>query len=89
VSNGDGSVQLQPESTGKKVDTSELTRDDATIVERQRAVLADNANVEASGVAEVRDKKLQTHDEVIEKHLECIAVSLKRIEFLLTAALGD
>lgn len=39
----DGSVALAPDGTGKKVDTSELTRaSDAAVVERQRMVLADD-----------------------------------------------
>lgn len=38
----DGSVQLPLEGTGKKVDNSELTRADLTVVERQRIVVADD-----------------------------------------------
>lgn len=37
---GDGSIQLQPESTGKKVDTSEVTVN-GSVVERQRVVQSD------------------------------------------------
>ena len=37
----DGYVQVAPDSTGKKIDNTELTRADGTIVERQRVVLAD------------------------------------------------
>lgn len=37
----DGYVQLPADSTGKKVDTAELTRTDTTVVERQRIVLSD------------------------------------------------
>lgn len=83
----DGSVQIQPESTGKKVDTSELTRNDGSVVERQRASLADNENVESGGLAEVRDKKLQVADrstELLERNNEL----LERILFLLEANLG-
>src|SRR5437867_2856422 len=36
-----GYIQVLPDSTGKQVDTSELTRQDNTLVERQRVVLAD------------------------------------------------
>jgi hypothetical protein len=44
----DGYVGLLPDNTGKKVDTAELTRNtDATVVERQRVVIADNTNVNA------------------------------------------
>lgn len=40
----DGSVQIQPDSTGKKVDTTELIRDDGTTVERQRVVISSDEN---------------------------------------------
>jgi hypothetical protein len=46
----DGIVQIQPDSTGKKVDVSELTVGSNT-VERQRLVLADDAD--ALGLAHV------------------------------------
>ena len=42
----DGIVQLQPDSTGKKVDTSELTVG-ANTVERQRLVIADSGTAAA------------------------------------------
>jgi hypothetical protein len=62
----DGQVQIFPDSTGKKVDTTELTRADGTVIERQRMVSADNldpmalARVRASGDSQVVD--LQTVD---------------------------
>ena len=40
----DGYVQVAPDSTGKKIDNAELTRDDGTVIERQRIVLADDEN---------------------------------------------
>jgi hypothetical protein len=46
----DGIVQVQPDSSGKKVDTSELTVN-AQTVERQRVVLSDDAT--AAGLAKV------------------------------------
>ena len=42
----DGIVQLQPDSTGKKVDTSELTVG-ANVVERQRVVVASDTGATA------------------------------------------
>ncbi len=39
----DGVIQIPPASTGLKVDTSELTRADGTVIERQRIVLGDPA----------------------------------------------
>lgn len=47
----DGVVQVAPDSTGKKVDTSELAVG-ANSVERQRVVLADNTD--AAGFAKVQ-----------------------------------
>ena len=38
----DGVVQVPVDSTGKRIDTTELTRADAVVVERQRLVIADN-----------------------------------------------
>lgn len=84
---GDGYVQVQADSTGKKVDTSELTRDDATIVERQRSVIADGANVESGGLAEIRDRKLQVGDRNAEL-LERVTQQLDEILFILKANLG-
>ena len=43
----DGVVQVQPDSTGKKVDSSELARADGTLVERQRIVFADPDKLDA------------------------------------------
>lgn len=40
----DGIVQVQPDSTGKKVDVAELTREGGVVVERQRMVLASDEN---------------------------------------------
>ena len=40
----DGLVQVQPDSTGAKVDTSELTREDGTVIDRQRMVIASDEN---------------------------------------------
>lgn len=82
----DGVVQVLPDSTGKKVDTSELTRSDATVVERQRLVTADDSNTSAAGLAEVRDKKIQVGSLEL-RLLHSIDDSLKQIAFLLEASL--
>lgn len=82
----DGRVQISPDSTGKNVDTSELTRDDATVVERQRAVIADGGNIESGGLAEVRDKKLQVADRNTEL-LERVVDVLEEILFVLKGGL--
>src|SRR5437867_2942482 len=38
----DGTVQLPPDSTGKKLDTSEIVRTDGTVVERERVTVSDD-----------------------------------------------
>lgn len=47
----DSYVQGAPDSTGKKIDTSEVTQVGGALVERQRVVLADDSC--ASGLAPV------------------------------------
>lgn len=42
-----GVVQVQPDSSGKKIETSELTEPDGTVVERQRVVIGDGYNPNA------------------------------------------
>jgi hypothetical protein len=83
----DGTVQLQPDSTGKKVDVSELVRGDSasTTVERQRAVLADNCDVSAQGFAGVRDGALQVSDRHSQL-LESIDEKLGLLLFILENA---
>lgn len=46
----DGYVQIQPESTGKKIDVAELTRADATIVERQRVEIPGTVQVDSDSL---------------------------------------
>ncbi len=83
----DGNIAVQPDSTGKKVDTSELTRaDGVTVVERQRMVNADDTNTSAAGLAEVRDRKVQVGSLEL-RLLHSIDDSLKQIAFLLEATL--
>lgn len=43
----DGIVQVPPDSTGKKIDTAELTRPDGAIVERQRITIPDLVTVDS------------------------------------------
>jgi hypothetical protein len=45
----DGKVVVPPDSSGKSIDTSELTRSDGTVVERQRVVIGDATNVTSLG----------------------------------------
>lgn len=61
----DAYVQVATDGAGKKVDTSELTRADGTVVERQRVVIAspsdpnrlaeiDSEGVQVAGMGEIR-----------------------------------
>lgn len=74
----DGLIQVPPDSTGKKVDTTEITRVDSagTIVERQRVEARDdddqvlNTQVLADKLDEIRDllftikDMLQTNNDI-------------------------
>lgn len=71
-------VQIPPDSTGKKIDTSELDWPDGTTVERQRLTIADDANLQA--VVEVLPGGYLS---VLEKNQEDVIGQLKRIAFLL------
>lgn len=42
----DSFVQVQPNSTGAKIDNSQLTQDGGDVVERQRVSIGDDANVD-------------------------------------------
>ena len=74
----DGIVQVQPDSTGAKIDTSELTREDGTIVDRQRVVIASDENPQLQALlgGESGDVYLLVHakafDEINEKLQEII-----------------
>ena len=50
----DAFVIVAPDSTGKKIDTSELTQDGGSVVERQRVVHGDPSIVDALGRIELR-----------------------------------
>lgn len=74
----DDYVQVQPDSTGAKVDTTQLTREDGTIIERQRVVIGSDENPrqqvavgdEVGKVYMLVDSK--RFDELIEKMQEII-----------------
>lgn len=83
----DGVVQVAPDSTGKKIDNTELTRADDTVVERQRTVLADEENPGRGGAARVRDGELQVSGRELAT-LERIAETLEEINIKLGLMLG-
>ena len=43
----DGYVQVPPDQSGKKIDTAELTRADASVVERQRVEIPDTIKIDS------------------------------------------
>ncbi len=80
----DGVVQVPPDSTGKKVDTSELTRSDGTtVVERQRVSLADPMNV--SSLSRVDTEGNQS---VLENYAQQSIMELRRIARILEIMAG-
>jgi len=84
----DGTIQLAPDSTGKIVDTSELTRPDSagTVVERQRIGVADPDNPSAGSVAQVSSGELSVTDAQLNVLLS-IDEKLDRLLFLLESVL--
>lgn len=82
----DGTVGLAPDSTGKKVDTSELTVG-AVTVERQRVVCADPSN--ASGLAPVSAQfGMGVNDAQNGDVLSLILIELRTITYYLQAGLN-
>ncbi len=79
----DAYVQVAADDVGKKIDTSELTRADGTIVERQRIVLADGvlgglAKIDGDGKLFIRLDEIQD-----------VVIQLKRIVMLLQILTGE
>ncbi len=79
----DGKVVVPPDSSGKAIDTSELTRSDGlgTVVERQRIVIGDPTDVnQFAGVTTSGALLVQVSDQHLLGH---ILGELKRIAMLL------
>lgn len=87
----DGVIQLPPDSTGKKVDTAEFTRDDAAVVERQRVAIGD-ATDQRMGQA-VRGEQgygqSAVGDTEVRQLLARLLETAERIELFLRAQLED
>lgn len=79
----DGKVVVPPDSSGKAVDTSELTRSDGTVLERQRVSLGDPVNV-GSLVGVNTAAELLVHFKP-----GAIVIQLKRIAMLLEIIAGQ
>jgi len=73
----DGYVQTLPDSTGKKIDTTELTDDALNVVERQRVVLSDPT--EPNQHASVAGGRLS----VSEEFAALILTELRKVRFAL------
>lgn len=63
----DGYVQVATDGSGKKVDNAQLTRDDGTIITRQRVVISsdDNPRQQVEVRGEAGHGALQTEDRVL------------------------
>lgn len=85
----DGVVQVFPDGSGKKIDVSELTRADATIVERQRVVIGspDDAQQELVSVRGESGKGYILLDERAHGLLQSIDQTQKEILELMKAIL--
>lgn len=79
----DAKIQVMPDSTGAKVDTSEVTQAGGTVVERQRVNLSDpsdpNAHATVRGPTDGGRLLVSTQLEVQQEILR----TLQRIEQLL------
>lgn len=86
----DAYVQVLPDSTGAKIDASELLNNDGDTVERQRVNLSDSTDPNAhQTVAGERDRgSALTRDESTLKELQAIHTTLKSIENLLIAVVN-
>lgn len=78
----DGYIQVATDGDGKKVDTTGLTREDGTEVQRQRVILSDN---EAQAFAEVVPSGFL---KVMVKNQDEIVRQLKRIALILELMSG-
>ena len=72
--NQDGYVQVATDGAGKKIDNAQLTRDDGTVVVRQRAVIGSDENPRSQ--VDVRGEAgkgyLVTKDDTLEQCLEVL-----------------
>lgn len=74
----DGTIQIAPDSTGKKIATSEITRNNGDVVEIQHVVISD-PRIPISQVSVTPNGELIVNAEIFSK----ILIELKRIAMLL------
>lgn len=79
----DGFIQVPADSVGKKVDTTEVTRADTVVVERQRVEARDDDDNVLSTAAVVERLDLIL-DELVSLHLEL----KQQFEIMLTVMKG-
>ncbi len=80
----DGVVQVPPDSSGKKIDTSELTRSDGTtVVERQRVSIGDPIDVNSLGTVDTSGNQ-----NVLEQYAQQHLMELRRIARILEIMAG-
>jgi hypothetical protein len=84
----DGKVVVPPDSSGKAIDTSELTRSDGTVVERQRIVIGDPLTV-GNFLAVGSDGSLTVGSGDQLEYLVRIEAQLKRVARLLEILAGQ
>ena len=79
----DSVVVHAPDSTGKNIDTSTLTRADGTVVQRERVAIGDPDS--ADKLASIsKSGRLRTQDEVLDAILACLERIETRMAILLS-----
>lgn len=79
----DGYVQVATDGPGKKIDSSELTRADGTVVERQRVSLAGDDDPQHAAAINSRGEVSTQAD------FTPVVIQLKRIAMLLEILVGQ
>lgn len=85
----DQTIKVAVATTGKNVDVSEVTRDDGTVAERQRANISDPCNLDAHArvLGATGDGKLATVDEQLLAEVKALRRSTEEFILKLTIAL--
>jgi hypothetical protein len=81
----DDFIQVAPDSTGKKMEMSALTRADGIVVERERVAIGDPVNI--GGLANVGPRGLQVDNQMLDLLRE-VLIELRVITTILGAGLN-